>query len=147
MTQDIHNIVIIGGIFAEVLLAHTYFQKVLPLLESPRQFRLTMISPATQFHYTLAGLRALVNPEMIDNSSLYQDFSNHFEKYKNQNTELYFVHGIVKASDEKTKFLQVQLSLTITTINYDLFIIASGTATTSPAFKMDIKSTEEAKSI
>ena len=155
-----HEIVIIGGSFSGIFLAHTYFQKILPSLpQSTReQVKLTLISPSTEFYYTLAGLRALVEPELIDNSTLYQEYLPHFEKYKDPklpNSGLHFVHGYVKNLDSDNKSIQVQLTSgsdfnkdansESIKLKYDTVVIATGAATNMSTFKMTLKDGSEAK--
>lgn len=146
-----HDIVIIGGSFAGLVTAHSLLKNTLPRLPVSKQndIRLTMISPSKQFLFTLASLRALVDPDMIENSLLYQDFLQHFEQYKtpeNPNSGLRFIQGYVTALDDKSKSLEINLvdnKMASTTLYYDSVIIATGSSTPTSAFKLTNKSGTE----
>lgn len=155
-----HNIVIIGGSFAGILMAHTLLRNIIPTFPAQKRnkFKVTMISPSTQFYFTLAGLRAVVEPELIEDSPLYQDFLHHFDTYKypkTPNSGLHFVHGYATSLDNETKSIQVQLipgsdmnkeaTSGTTTIEYGSVIIASGAVTSTPQFKLTTKDSDQAK--
>lgn len=152
MTEKIHNVVIIGGSFAGIGIAHTLLKNIIPNLPVDRQLciKVTLIAPSPEYLFTLAGLRALVKPELIDGNQLYHNFLPHFDKYRvadRPNSGLHFVQGYVTKLDETNQSLAVCLTDSGETnfVNYDSVIIATGASTVTPEFKLKCQSAEEAK--
>ena len=115
MTGKTHNIVIIGGSFAGIGIGHSLLKNIIPRLQADRQslIKVTLIAPSSEYLFTLAGLRALVEPELIDGNQLYHDFLPHFDQYRvkdKPNSGLHFIRGYVTNLDEITKTLAVRLT-------------------------------------
>lgn len=145
---NVHHILIIGGSFAGIAIAHSLFQTILPSTPQDKQwyFKVTMVSPSKEFLFTPASLRALVEPDMIENSLLYQPFLPHFEKYKqkgNPNSGLHFVQGFVLHLDANRKHAVVKSddggAESQTILHYDTLIVASGATTATAAFKLNTR--------
>lgn len=144
----VHNIVIIGSSFSGIAISHTLFKSIIPALPTTTKYKVTMISPSKQFLFSLASLRAIVEPELIDGNQLYRDFLSYYDQYKGTSGDgLEFVHGIVIELEPKCKTLQVKLMGTgqTTAVKYDSLIIASGAATATPIFKLTTLDTSNAK--
>lgn len=143
-----HHIAVIGGSYAGIVITHNLFKSIIPALPKTTKYTVTMISPSKQFLFTLAGLRAIVEPDLIDNSALFQDFLGYFDQYKETGSDgLKFVHGVVKSLEPVGKSLQVKLMDTVqtTTVKYNSLIIASGAATATPIFKLTNLDVDDAK--
>ncbi|CDO53998.1 hypothetical protein DV452_000692 [Geotrichum candidum] len=152
MTGKTHNIVIIGGSFAGIGIGHSLLKNIIPRLQADRQslIKVTLIAPSSEYLFTLAGLRALVEPELIDGNQLYHDFLPHFDQYRvkdKPNSGLHFVRGYVTSLDEVTKTLAVRLtdSGEETVMDYDSVIIATGARTATPELKLKDQSADQAK--
>ncbi|CDO53999.1 hypothetical protein DV113_002554 [Geotrichum candidum] len=152
MVLKTHNIVTIGGSFAGIGINHTLLKSIIPKLPVERQSRIkvTLIAPSSEYLFTLAGLRALVKPELIDGNQLYHNFLPYFDQYRvkdKPNSGLHFVRGYVTNLDEITKTLAVRLtdSGEETSIKYDSVIITTGARTTAPELKLKDQSADQAK--
>ena len=135
-----HNIVILGGNFAGVGIAHQLLRRVIPLLNSASDttthFKVTLVSISDHTYFTVGAPRVLSSPQTAPIEKLFTPISEAFRKY--QSSEFTFVHGeaIGVNEDQKTVSVKGDGVADISAIQYALLVIATGT-TTNPLWKLN----------
>lgn len=110
------NIVILGGSFAGISVAHTFLRQTYDELSrqfemkcktaAPR-FRVILVSPSTHFFWNIAAPRALVSPRSVPHSKSFMPILETFEAYpKGRFT---FIQGIASALDINARKVEVTL--------------------------------------
>lgn len=121
------HVVIIGGSYAGIKAAEI-------ILGSNKSVRLTMISSSSHAYFNVAAPRALVEPAISE--KLFFPVEEKLQKLGRGKAT--FVLGKVEKVDHVQKTVLYQDSTkSDTTISYDFLVIASGTKSHSPAFKLD----------
>jgi NADH dehydrogenase FAD-containing subunit len=137
--QD-HHIVIVGGNFGGISLAHYLLQKTfatLKTLQPDTTFRITLISPNTHFYYKIAAPRALINPDLIPEEKYFRSIAEAFEQY---DASIFgYVQGKATSLDSQNHNVSVQTNSESEqkAIKYDSLVIASGTTSSSPLWTIN----------
>jgi hypothetical protein len=139
MPLKTHNIVTICGSFASIGINNTLLKSIIPKLFIKRQssIKIILIRPLSEYLFTLTGLRALVEPELIDGGKLYHGLLPHFDQYRvdgKPNSDLHFVCGYATKLNKSSKTLEVRLTDfgEETFVNYNFIIITTGARTVTP---------------
>ena len=135
-----HNIVILGGSFAGVSIAHGVL-KSLPQMrkDGKKDFKVIMISNSTHFWYTPGAPRAMFKPYPKDLMDSFIPISKGFSKYPSSDFE--FVFGEITQLNTDTKDVTYQsktsddeVSGTTANVHYDTLVIATGSKGPDPLF-------------
>jgi NADH dehydrogenase FAD-containing subunit len=126
-TTTHHNIVIIGGNFGGVGIAHYLLRHVIPALPTRDvQFKVILISPSSHTYYKIAGPRSVSVPE----SQLFYPISDAFNDYSE--SLFAFLQGTATAVDASAHTVAVELENHLTqTVAYDSLVLATGTTGSS----------------
>ncbi|EJD49635.1 FAD/NAD(P)-binding domain-containing protein [Auricularia subglabra TFB-10046 SS5] len=120
MAQDgKKNIVVLGGSYGGVSTAHYLLKHAIPQLPDKENYRLVLVSPASQVMCRPACPRALIADHHFDQSKLFVDIAKQFEQYPAGTFR--FVHAAATA-----------LGHTNEQLAYHALIIATGASTPSP---------------
>ncbi|OBT54308.1 hypothetical protein VE04_05937 [Pseudogymnoascus sp. 24MN13] len=111
------NIVILGGSYAGVSTAH----RILKQATNTTPFKITLISPNTDFYWNIASPRGII-PGQIEDDKLFQPISAGFDQYPAGQFE--FVVGYAESLDVDAKKVRVSNNIIL---DYDLLILATGT--------------------
>ncbi|KAG6010748.1 hypothetical protein E4U21_004136 [Claviceps maximensis] len=145
--QKTTNIVVVGGSFAAVGVAHRIFQKA---AKTPNMapFKVTLVSRDSHFYWNLAATRATVQGKISDDQifrSIPEGFAQHGDKFE-------FVLGSATGIDAETKSLKVAVpeadgstSSLEKSIVYDVLILATGARTKVDSPYKSIGSTDSTK--
>ncbi|TVY83304.1 Oxidoreductase ptaL [Lachnellula suecica] len=122
-----HNILILGGNFGGVSIAHYCLRHVLPLVNTgdKSEYKVTLISPSDHTFFKIGAPRALVSAELIPREKPFASIIDAFSNYNS--SEFTFVQGEAIAVNEKEVIVKSTKSSTNLAIEYDSLIIATGT--------------------
>lgn len=132
--MTVHNIVIVGGGFAGIGVAHYLLRHTIPVLESQNQsitYKVTLLSASSQFFWNIASPRVLASPDLIPLKKVLIPIENGFGTYSPSKFSL--VLGSVTALDEGQRLLTIEplAPHSTTSVTYDSLVIATGTRSTS----------------
>lgn len=129
------NIVIIGANFAGASAAKILFKEISAATDKSK-YNVKVISSTEKVYFNPSAPRLLVEPDSIDKA--FFSAENYIKKYA-KGVDFKFIHGTVQHSDFEAKTLTVSGGAggEIIGIGYDYLIIASGSISQSPAFKID----------
>ncbi|CUM57727.1 unnamed protein product [Debaryomyces tyrocola] len=128
MTDSSKHIVIIGGSYAGIIAAKSIFGR------KDQSVNVTLISSSTNAYFNVSTPRLIVEPDKIDKTLF--PVEKTLKKYSN-GVDYRFVLGDVVSTDFNNNCLIVENAKGRQTIDYDYLIVASGSRTDSPAFKLD----------
>ena len=134
-----HNIVILGGGFAAIGVAHYVLKHTIPALEASKSnstaYKVTIVSPSTHFFYKIGAPRVLVSPDLIPLSKTFIQFEDAFKQYSADKYEI--IYGSATRLDESNKSISVdKKDSSSTTVRYDTLVIASGSSSVSPLWSL-----------
>lgn len=136
-SQTPHEIVIVGGNFGGVNLAHYLLQNTLPALKKAHPsfvYHLTLVSPNTHFFFKIASPRAIVNPTQASDEKIFRSLAEAFQQYPRDEFE--HVQGKAVGLDVESKTINVQKGEARQDLKYDALIVAVGTASASPLWTL-----------
>ncbi|KAI9726063.1 MAG: hypothetical protein M1828_002071 [Chrysothrix sp. TS-e1954] len=81
--NDVLNIVILGGSFSSISLAHNFLSHTLPKITKDTKFsyRLIIVSPSTRIYWNISAPRALVSSKLVSHDEHFLPFIEKFDKY------------------------------------------------------------------
>ncbi|KAL2110474.1 hypothetical protein VUR80DRAFT_1150 [Thermomyces stellatus] len=131
------NIVVLGGSFAGVSSVHYVQRHVIPQLPDPSSYQVVLVSPTTEAVYRPATVRVLISDDLLDYKLLWTDVKSTLEGQYAKSFR--FVHGKAAGLDTEARTVDVELvGGPSEKIEYHALIIATGAATTSPLFSMNL---------
>ncbi|SLM33313.1 Pyridine nucleotide-disulphide oxidoreductase, NAD-binding domain [Lasallia pustulata] len=132
-SSNTHNIVIVGGNFSGVSVAHYLLRHTIPKLEAVNKsttYKVTLITPSTHFFWKIAAPRAVADPK-FDLDKIFLPIADGFKDYPSDHYA--FVQGTATSISPDPRTITVTLeSSSDTTVAYSTLIIASGAKSTSP---------------
>jgi NADH dehydrogenase FAD-containing subunit len=139
-SQQDHHIVIVGGNFGGINVAHYLLRKTfasLKTLQPQTTFHVTLVSPNTHFYYKIAAPRALINSTLIPEDQYFRSIADAFKQYDASIFE--HVQGKATSLDPQNRTVTVQLNSGAEpkAIKYDSLVIASGTTSSSPLWTIN----------
>jgi len=138
-SQPTHQILIVGGNFGGINIAHYLLRKTfktLKALHPHTAFQIKLISPNTHFYFKIAAPRALINPSLIPEEQYFKSIAEAFKQYDASVFE--HVQGKATSVDSENRTVSVESSLgSSQQIKYDSLVIASGTTSSSPLWTLN----------
>lgn len=137
-----HNVVILGGSYAGIGIAHGLL-KALPGLKSStnKNYKVTMISNSTHFWFSVGAPRAMLKPYPKDNMDSFLPISKGFTSYSSDLFE--FVHaeitGLETGKREVIYKLKDSTENLVTgekTLHFDTLVVATGSGGESPLYAL-----------
>ena len=135
------TVVILGGSFAGVKVAHVLLQKALPLV---KDLRVIIVSKSTHMYWNLAAPRAIV-PGQIPDDKVFQPIKPAFAKYSSSNFE--FVHGSATSVDPDAKKVGISTEEGARELQYDVLVVTTGSNAASQTPWKQADSYEESLSV
>ncbi|KAF2245412.1 FAD/NAD(P)-binding domain-containing protein [Trematosphaeria pertusa] len=136
--QQTHNVVIVGGNFGGVNLAHYLLQQSFPALKKldpTTSHRVTLVTPNDHFFFKIASPRALINPTLIPDDKIFRSISEAFKDYDKETFT--FLQGKATCVRPEDKSITIaSASDPQREIKYDSLVIATGTTSTSPLWTL-----------
>lgn len=138
--SDTHNIVILGGSYAGLGVAHGLL-KALPGLKTQtgKSYKVTMITNSTHFWFSVGAPRAMFMPYPKDIMDSFIPIEKGFKQYS---SELFdFVHAEITGVETDKKMVlyklkneEEEVAPTTNTISFDSLVIATGSKSPSPLY-------------
>lgn len=116
------TIVVLGGSFAGLKIAHALLQKTLPAVKG---LKVILVSKSTHVYWNLAAPRAIV-PGQIPDDKVFQPITPAFAKYSSSNFE--FVLGSATSVDPDAKKIQVSTKEGAQELAYDVLVVTTGSS-------------------
>jgi apoptosis-inducing factor 2 len=116
------TIVILGGSFAGLKIAHLLLQKTLPVVKG---LKVIIVSKSTHLYWNLAAPRAIV-PGQIPDEKVFQPIKPAFAKYSSSNFE--FVLGEATSVDPDVKKVKVSTKEGARELEYDVLVVTTGSS-------------------
>ncbi|KAI1338879.1 FAD/NAD(P)-binding domain-containing protein [Xylariaceae sp. FL0016] len=143
MAQDSkqRNIVILGGSYAGISVAHWTMQHTLPRLPDSQSYIVVLVSASSQTMCRPACPRALISDNQFPPEKLFVDIAKQFGQYSMSHGldrgNFRFVHGAATHVDLKARTVAVSLTSanSVTTeeiLPFHSLVIATGASSTSP---------------
>ncbi|KAF2455465.1 hypothetical protein BDY21DRAFT_289059 [Lineolata rhizophorae] len=140
MSRDTFNILILGGSFAGLSVAHQFLANVRPLLsQAPGapDYRVVLVSPSTHIYWNIGAPRALVSADLVPIPRSFVNVEAGFKQYSFQ--DLLFVQGEATGLDAAERTVTVScynVQASIHSIPYHALVIATGSSSNSPLFSL-----------
>jgi apoptosis-inducing factor 2 len=120
-TLDMKTIIILGGSFAGVSIAHRILKQS---TKSGSSVKVVLVSPNTHVYWSVAAPRALI-PGQFASEKLFKSITEGFKQYSSNQFE--FVLGFAQSLDPAARKVGVSTgSEEQKTLDYDFLIIATG---------------------
>jgi len=142
MSDSTHNIVILGGSYSGIGVAHALLKALPGLKASTKEdYRVTMISNSTHFWWSVGAPRAMLKPYPNDNMDSFIPITKGFTSYPSGLYQLVHaeVTGIEMGNLEisyKLKDEKESLASDTKTMKYDTLVIATGSTGQSPLYAL-----------
>ncbi|CAF9925102.1 MAG: hypothetical protein HETSPECPRED_005744 [Heterodermia speciosa] len=131
MAASKKNIVIIGGSYGGISVAHNLLKHAIPILPDQASYQIVLVSAASQVICRPACPRALISDEMFNQNKLFVGIPQVFEQYPKGS--LRFVHARATNLDYNDRIVSVTFQEGNTEqIDYHALVIATGASTPSP---------------
>ena len=125
------NIVILGGSYGGVSIAHHLLKHAIPHLPDKASYQVLIISTSSQAMCRPACPRALISDDIFPQEKLFISIPKAFEQYPKGN--LCFIHGTATELDHTDRTVSVRLVAgTTEKIDFHALVIATGASTPSP---------------
>lgn len=102
------NIVILGGSFAGLSVAHNFLKKTIHEIGKTRtapRYKIILVSPSTHLYWNIGAPRAIVAPELLPHDRVFIDILQAFEDYPS--SKFHFVHGAAFSVDFTQRIVAV----------------------------------------
>lgn len=134
----VQDIVVVGGSFAGLGVAHYVLRHVIPRLEASNQgqsYKLTLISTTDQFFYKIGSPRTVASPEKLPVAKLFIPLADGFKEYSADHFELLI--GTATSVDEDKRVVTVKRKDGMTTgVHYNSIVCATGSTYKSPLWTL-----------
>jgi len=142
MSQSTHNIVILGGSYGGIGVAHGILKALSGLKASTgKNYKVTILSNSTHFWWSVGAPRAMLKPYPHDNMDSFIPITKGFTSYPAEAFQ--FVHaeitGVETGNREvsyKLKDEKENLASDTKTMKYDTLVIATGSTGQSPLYAL-----------
>lgn len=130
------HIVVLGGSYGGVSIAHYLLKHAIPKLPSPASYQIILISPSEQTMCRPACPRVLISDDLLPISKVFVNIPEVFAQYPTVNFR--FLHGKATGLDHTSRSVSVALSAGGTeTLTFHSLVLATGATTTSPLFGLN----------
>jgi NADH dehydrogenase FAD-containing subunit len=131
------NIVILGGSYGGISVAHYTLKHVIPALPSSSSYQVILVSTASEVMCRPACPRALISDDFFDQKKLFVSITKGFEQYPDPTFR--FVHGTATSLDYTARNVSVSVAVdnSTETFAYHALVIATGASTPSPLFGLN----------
>ena len=127
------KIVIVGGSYGGVSVAHNLLKHAIPQLPNKASYQVIIISTASEAMCRPATPRALISDELFSQDKLFVSIPKLFEQYPKENFR--FIKGTATELDHAARTISYMTSEGVTEkIDFYALVIATGSSTPSPLF-------------
>lgn len=127
-------IIVLGGSYGGVSIAHYLLKHVLPSLPQRQEYKVVMVSAASEAICRQACPRALISDDLFPQEKLFVSIPKQFEQYSP--SEFEFIHGSATAVDNERRIITIapRVSGQTQTLAFHALVVATGASTPSPLF-------------
>ncbi|KAL9625623.1 MAG: hypothetical protein Q9160_000336 [Pyrenula sp. 1 TL-2023] len=137
MSTNTHNIVVIGGSFAGLPVAHTVLKTVIPTLNSSQSYKVFVLSPNAEFYWKVGAPRSIVNPKALPEDKAFLSIAEGFKKYdKSQFEHIKAFATSIDPSNQTISYSDAAQGPVTSTLHYDSLVLASGTSFKDPVWSV-----------
>ncbi|KAH8896700.1 FAD/NAD(P)-binding domain-containing protein [Thozetella sp. PMI_491] len=130
------RIVILGGSYGGLSIAHNLLKHTLPKLPVEDGYQVIIVSPSSQVICRPAAPRALISDDLFPQEKLFVDIATVFAPYSKQSFQ--YLQGAATGLDHKQRTVQVAKKDGSTeSIDYYALVIATGASTPSPLHSLN----------
>ncbi|KAH7007808.1 AMID-like mitochondrial oxidoreductase [Macrophomina phaseolina] len=126
-----HNIVVLGGSFAGLSVAHNLLRNVIPQLPDSSNYKLILVNPSDHFYFKLAAPRMVPREDLIHFDQIMKPFKDELSKYP----QFEFIQAYARNLDPATRQVVIERvygKKDSSCLYYDTLIIATGASSKSP---------------
>ncbi|KAF2800365.1 FAD/NAD(P)-binding domain-containing protein [Melanomma pulvis-pyrius CBS 109.77] len=151
MSRQPLNIVVLGGSYAGLSVAHHFLDNIIHQLSSFKgapTYRVVLISPSTHLYWNICAPRALVSPNLVDLEDAFVPIEPAFSRHPFNEFE--FIQGWAIEVDTSARKVKIELvknqstkrisgiskASSIQTIPFHAIIVATGTSAHSPLYTL-----------
>jgi len=125
------KIVILGGSYGGISVAHYVLKHVIPQLTESEVYEVVLVSASTQAMCRPACPRALITDDMFSQTKLFVDIEKQFEQYPAK--KFNFVCATATALDHINRTVSITLRAgDVHTLDFHVLVVATGASTPSP---------------
>jgi NADH dehydrogenase FAD-containing subunit len=114
------TVVILGGSYAGLAVAHQLLQKTLPLVP---ELKVILVSTSSHLFWNVASPRAII-PKQLPDEQVFQPIEPAFAKYPSGSFE--FIVGAAKNVEPTTNTVQVSTKEGEKALSYDALVVTTG---------------------
>ncbi|CAJ2507570.1 Uu.00g087560.m01.CDS01 [Anthostomella pinea] len=130
MADTKKSIIVLGGSYAGVSIAHNLLKHAIPNLPSKESYEVVLISTTSQAMCRPACPRALISDDLFDQSRLFVSIPEQFKQY---GANFRFIQGTATELDHSARVITFDLKAGGTEkLPFHALVIATGAATASP---------------
>lgn len=132
MAQSPKNIVILGGSYGGLSVAHYTLKHVIPQTPNKEGFQVILISTSPQVFCRPACPRAMISDDMFPQEKLFADIETQFLQHAKGNFQ--FIRGTAMHLDhaQRTVTIETESSEALQELSFHGLVIATGASTPSP---------------
>jgi apoptosis-inducing factor 2 len=132
-----HDIVIIGASFGGLATAHRLLGNVFPTMKHTKVgYKITIISPNTQFYWNCGAPRTLVNPERLPAEKVFLDIAPGFAQYGEQYEHRQAYATSIDPQCQVVSYSKIAHGPIDGTVRYDSLLLASGSYYNNPLWSL-----------
>ena len=157
-SRDYANIVILGGSYAGLSVAHRLLKstiKELKITKSSPRYRVVLVSPSTHLYWNVGAPRAICGPESVSRNSIFIPFLEEFKKYpdaqfsfiQGEAVAVNFVHRTVEVKGIRAWSSKTEQDDLVEEISYHALIIATGASSNSELLSLHGSHDKTAKAL
>ena len=130
------NIVILGGSYGGVSIAHYLLKHALPAFPQKETYKIILISAASEAMCRQACPRAPISDDFFPQAKLFVSIAKEFEQYSTDSFQ--FVQGFATTVDHIQRAVTIRtVDEQTQTLDFYALIIATGASTPSPLFGLN----------
>lgn len=125
--SDFRDIVVVGGSYAGLSVAHYFLKHVQATLPKDGNYRVILLNPATHLYHRVGSPRATVSEELYPESKSFHDIQAGFKQYSSN--IFIFIQGKAKSMDTASRTITIERTSTGATeaLPYYALVLATGT--------------------
>ncbi|KAH9216142.1 hypothetical protein DL95DRAFT_522845 [Leptodontidium sp. 2 PMI_412] len=136
-----HEILILGGHYSGINVAHYLLRHVIPKLTTPStSYHVTIVTPNIEFFWNIAAPRLIVSEKLIPDEKVFLPIAKEFASY--DAAQFTFVKGKATALDPEKRIVSINNGEKIT---YNSLVVATGSYFASSVWQLN-ESEEKLKS-
>ena len=130
------NLVVLGGSYGGVSVAHNLLKHTLPKLPDPSAYKVVIISTSSQVICRPGCPRALISDSLLPQDKFFVNTAKQFEQYPKDNFR--FVQGTATELDHAARRVSINLVIGGSeNLSFHALVIATGGSTPSPLFSLN----------